>query len=267
MDILGEVMERAGGDPNVLGVVLTGSQARGMAGPWSDVDVTVVVEVQDEPWRHDTRTSRLDEVVCTVDGLADTSVHWRRYGFRGAKVLLDRLGGGIAELVGRQATLSGAEAAAHAREMLGAYVNQVYRAVKSYRNGDEDAGRLDAAESVAWLLECVFAMHGRLRPYNKYLQWELDSFPLPGGWNAALRPGAVAGAAISLFGDVEGLARERGHGDVLDGWGTDIDLIRAFRMAETSALGIVACSRLPGDEPAPHSMPGTDQAVVPHPSS
>ncbi|MET7393319.1 nucleotidyltransferase domain-containing protein [Dactylosporangium sp. NPDC005572] len=231
--MIGAVMERARADAGVLGVVLTGSQARGTAGPRSDVDVTVVVSGQGEPWRHDTRTGGLDEVVCTVDGLADTSVHWRRYGFRGAKVLLDRLGGGIAELVGRQATLTGAEAAAHARATLDAYVNQVYRAVKSYRDGDVDAGRLDAAESVAWLLECVFAMHGRLRPYNKYLQWELDTFPLPGGWTAALRPGAVAGAGVGLFADVEGLARERGHGDVLDGWGSDIGLIRTFRMRPT----------------------------------
>jgi hypothetical protein len=226
VDVLEEVLSRAGADSGVLGVVLTGSRARGLESEWSDYDVTVVVAGQDEPWRHPIRTRTLDQVVCTAEALADTSVHWPRYGFRGAKVLLDRLDGGIAALVEKQATPTGEEAAALARDNLDAYVNQLYRAVKSRREGAVEAARLDEMESVPWLLETVFALHGRLRPYNKYLGWELDTFPLPGGWNAALRPQNVAGGALRLFAEVEVLARRRGHGDVLDGWGDDVRLIR-----------------------------------------
>lgn len=131
MDVLEQVLARAAADPGVLGVILTGSRARGTETVRSDYDVTIVVADQAQPWRHNTRTGRLDEVVATVAALADTSVHWQRYSYRGAKVLVDRLDGGIAQLVDRQARLSAKEAARRARTNLDAYVNQLYRCVKS----------------------------------------------------------------------------------------------------------------------------------------
>ncbi|SNY33569.1 nucleotidyltransferase domain-containing protein [Paractinoplanes atraurantiacus] len=227
MDILGQVLARVGADPNVRGVILTGSRARGLETARSDYDVTVVVAAQDRPWRHDTRTAVLDEVVGTVEALADTSVHWNRYSYRGARVLLDRLDGGIAELVARQATFSPEEAREHARDNLDNYINQLYRCVKSRRDGFADAAGLDEVESLPWMLETVFALHGRLRPYNKYLAWELERFPLPEPWNTALRPDRVGTAALRLFPEVEALARRLGHGEEIDSWGSDIGLIRA----------------------------------------
>ena len=228
MDILDQVLARATADPGVRGVILSGSRARGTENARSDYDVTIVVAEQAQPWRHSARSGTLDEVVCTVEALADTSVHWQRYAYCGAKVLLDRLNGGVAELVDRQATFTVEEAARHARTNLDAYVNQLYRCVKSRRDGFADAALLDEMESLPWLLETVFALHGRLRPYNKYLRWELERFPLPDRWNAALMPDRVRTASLRLFPAVEALARRRGHADVLAEWGSDIELIRAF---------------------------------------
>ncbi|MEU7874805.1 nucleotidyltransferase domain-containing protein [Dactylosporangium sp. NPDC049140] len=228
MEILERVLARADIDPVVRGVILTGSRARGMATAWSDYDVVIVVAEQTVPWRHTMRTAELDEVVYTLEALADTSLHWQRYAFRGAQVLLDRLDGGIAQLVDRQANPSQEEAVQQARAALDGYINQLYRAVKSHRDGCVEAAYLDEAESVPWLLETVFALHGRLRPYNKYLQWELEHFPLPGDWNAALMPTRVFAQASGLFPAVEALARHHGHADVLDAWGSDIELIRTF---------------------------------------
>src|SRR3954468_6129368 len=119
-------MARAAADLGVRGVILSGSRARGPQADLSDDGVTIVVAEQAQPWRHDTRTDTLDEVICTVEALADTSVHWQRYAYRGAKVLLGRLNGGIAELVDRQATLSVEEATRRARTSLDAYLNQLY---------------------------------------------------------------------------------------------------------------------------------------------
>ncbi|MFI5914040.1 nucleotidyltransferase domain-containing protein [Dactylosporangium sp. NPDC051541] len=226
MDVLAAVLRRAEADPGVLGVILTGSHARGLATEHSDVDVTVVVAEQATPWRHASRTAVLDEVVCTAAALGDTSVQWARYGYRGAQVLLDRLDGGIAALVERQATLTPEEAAARGRAALDAYLNQRYRAAKNQRAGAVAAARLDAAECVPWLLETVFALHGRLRPYNAYLRWELDTYPLPDPWRRTLRPERVA--VEEHFAAVEALARARGHADVLAGWGEDLGLIRSF---------------------------------------
>jgi predicted nucleotidyltransferase len=244
MEILERVLARADNDPAVRGVILTGSHARGMATAWSDYDVVVVVAEQSVPWQHTMRTAELDEIVYTLAALADTSLHWQRYAFRGAQVLLDRLDGGIARLVDRQANPSAEEAAERARAALDAYVNQLYRAVKSHRDGRVEAAYLDEAESVPWLLETVFALHGRLRPYNKYLQWELEHFPLPGDWNAALTPARVFAQASGLFPAVEALARHHGHADVLDAWGSDLELIRAFAAGPGSRpLGISRAGR------------------------
>ncbi|GIF20072.1 hypothetical protein BJ973_002022 [Actinoplanes tereljensis] len=210
---------------DVLGAVLTGSRARGTATDHSDLDLVVVVAEQSTPWRHDVRTAALDQVTCTVEALADTSTTWQRYAYRGAQVLLDRLDGQITALVERQATPTAAEAAEWARAGLDAYVNQLYRAVKSRRDGFPEAARLDEMESIPWLLATVFALHGRLRPYNKYLDWELATYPLSPFWTAELQPAKVAGGALRLFPAVAELARERGHGDVLDAWGFDLALI------------------------------------------
>lgn len=227
MRVLDDAVQRAAADSNVVGLVLTGSQARGTTTVHSDHDLVVVVADQATPWRHDVRSADLDEAVCTVAALADTSTLWQRYAYRGARVLLDRLDGQVVDLVERQATPTADEAAEWSRSGLDAYLNQLYRAVKSRRDGSPDVAQLDEMESVPWLLSTVFALHGRLRPYNKYLGWELQTYPLSPFWTAELQPARVVTGALRLFPAVSDLARERGHGAVLDGWGDDIALIGA----------------------------------------
>src|SRR4051812_34108080 len=83
-----DLLRRAHADPAVLGLVLSGSQARGLAGPYSDFDVFVVVEERGGAWQRTVRTAALDEIVTTRAELADTTQLWSRYSFRGAQVLL-----------------------------------------------------------------------------------------------------------------------------------------------------------------------------------
>lgn len=225
MNVFDDLVARTEADSAVVGLVLTGSQARGMATPYSDFDAYVVVRERGAQWSRTRRTAELDEVVCTVDELADTSDIWQRYAYRGAQVLLDRLDGGVAELVNRQATPTEAEAMAWAREGLDGYINFAYRSAKSRRDGNDIAAELDEKESMSWLLTTVFALHGRLRPYNKYLRWELETHPLAEPWTARSFPTRVLRDPIGLFPDVERLARQRGLGDVVDAWGDDLTLL------------------------------------------
>lgn len=221
-----DLVRRAEADPAVLGLVLSGSHARGMATAYSDFDVFVIVRDRGGQWTQFRRTPELDEIVCTLADLADTSPAARRYAFRGAQVLLDRLGGQIGELVEAQATPTEAEATAWARRGLDGYVNQIYRAAKNRRDGQLVQARLDEMESVFWFLMTLFALHGRVRPYNKYLVWELETYPLGEPWNARTLPQKLADNPSGLFPDLERLARECGHGDVLDAWGDDLNLLR-----------------------------------------
>lgn len=227
-----DLLRRAHADPAVLGLVLSGSQARGLAGPYSDHDVYVIVESRGGAWQRTVRSAALDEIVMTRAELADTSLLWPRYSFRGARLLLDRLptggapSGGIAELVRAQATPTPAECDSWLRDdALGGYLNLAYRAAKSRRDGHHEAARLDEWESVAYFLTSLFALHGRLRPYNKYLRWELTTYPLGGVWTADALLSRLGVEPAAFFPDLAALARARGYGDILDSWGDELSLL------------------------------------------
>ena len=122
-------------------------------------------------------------------------------------------------------------------DRLDGWINFAYRALKSDRDGRALEARLDAAESVPWLLDVVFAIAGRVRPYNKYLPWELRTHPVD-GWPADELLGLVE---RSLDGDVAAVREtfprvraacaaydaQRGHTrttDMIDGWSSELDL-------------------------------------------
>jgi len=70
-----------------------------------------------------------------------------------------------------------------------------------------------------------------VRPYNKWLCWELEQHPLT--WNDLPRLErivATGGLADqqALFRDAEALARKRGLGAVIDGWEPDVARLRGL---------------------------------------
>ncbi|MER5479332.1 hypothetical protein ABT026_20530 [Streptomyces sp. NPDC002734] len=234
-------VERAVADPAVVGLVLKGSQAHdGMVTPHSDHDLYVIVadDAVTAPTRlagH--RGAGLDLVVMTLTEFRAAAMPaWERYALARARVVWDRLDGGIARILAGLARLDADEASRASGEWLDAYVNSCYRSVKNHRNGRSLAARLDAADSMRFLLELLFALDGRPRPYNAYLEWELARYPLP-GWDASMLLPAVDGVSATgdvslqrrLFTLVEAAARRAGHGDVLDAWGADLALLRAGR--------------------------------------
>ncbi len=86
----------------------------------------------------------------------------------------------------------------------------------------------------------MFALDRRPRPYNKYLAWELDRFPLP-GWDARellatlgrITEAGDVDVRRELFGRVEAVAREAGHAATLDAWGEDLALMRPVAPVRT----------------------------------
>jgi predicted nucleotidyltransferase len=171
-------------DRSIIGLVLSGSAARGdMATQRSDVDVFVVRD--DRGGRETSHSAALDEIPISLADLEDVAPYRRgdwhfRWSFAYAQVLRDDTGGRIGEAVRRQATVDDVEQRAMLIEydQLDGYVNFAYRALKNHRDGRYLESRLDAAESLPWLLNVVFSLAGRIRPYNKYLSWELREHPL-----------------------------------------------------------------------------------------
>lgn len=244
-----DFVAHASASPDVVGLVLSGSHAReGMATAHSDHDVYVITA--DDPAGDRTatpaaliecrRSPALDVMPLSLSefrtrGLPGGTDAWDRYAFVHSQVLLDRLDGTITRLVQEKAVLDAPEAHHLAGSELDAYINSLYRSVKSHRDGRPAVAHLDAAESVPYLLTVVFALHQRVRPYNKYLLWELEHHPLGAAeWAAdAIFPQLrriVADGDLAtqraLFATVERAARQAGHASVLDSWGTDIDLLR-----------------------------------------
>jgi hypothetical protein len=233
--------DAAHGD-DLLGLVLSGSAGRGHATEHSDLDVVVVLTDEAASTRSSTHSPDVDEA---IDGWSElltvpafgTEDWWYRWTYAWAPVLLDRTDGELAAAVRRQATLSADEGDAVLidHDRLDGWVNFAYRTLKNDRDGRALETRLDAAESVPWLLDVVFTIEGRVRPYNKYLAWELREHPLD-GWRADELLGLVE---RTLDGDPSAVRETyrlvraactaydagRGHTRTLDmikGWGREL---------------------------------------------
>jgi predicted nucleotidyltransferase len=235
--------DHAGG---LLGMVLSGSVARGMATERSDLDVYVVLTDDAARMRHATKSQAVDEIPVPLSDLEDVPPFgsrgwWFRWSFAWAPTLLDRTGGRIPAAVRRQATLTPEEGVAVLvdHDRLDGWINYAYRALKAHRDNRPLEGRLDAAESMPWLLDVVFALAGRVRPYHKYLPWELREHPLP-DWPAdVLLPvlertlDGDPAAIRETFARVDSCCRAydaaRGHHrtrEIINGWGDEIALFR-----------------------------------------
>lgn len=222
--MLDELLERARADDNVVGVIHSGSRGRdAYVTEKSDWDAFVVVREERGEYESERGFGvEISEVTLAV--LADFP-DWARPALLSLHPVLDKTGE-VAEALRTATTVDPATAA----EPLDAYVNSYYRSAKNARVGLELASLLDAQESVRWWLEFVFAVHGRLRPYNKWLEWELREHPLAVEVDLArleriARSGALA-EQQALFRETEALAREHGHGATIDGWEPDVAWLR-----------------------------------------
>jgi len=223
--VLEELLERARTDENVVGVVHSGSRGRNAyVTEKSDWDAFVVVREARGDYESPERGLGVEVSEVTLAVLADPP-DWARPAFLSLVPQLDKTGE-VAAALAEAVRVDPAAAA----QPLDAYVNSYYRSAKNARVGLELASLLDAQESVRWWLEFAFAVHGRLRPYNKWLEWELREHPLPVELDLARlerisRTGDLA-EQQALFRETETLARERGHGETIDGWEPDVAWLR-----------------------------------------
>jgi hypothetical protein len=183
----------------------------------------------------------------TFEGLtrSDSPAAWDRPSYLFAELAFDKLDGGIAATLAAIGHLPPAEARATAADALDAYVNSYLRSLKNAAIGAKVGAHLDAAESIEPLLRFLFAIRGRIRPFNRHLRHALELEPLGDGWleaGALLErvEGIVASGApelqAPLFRDVERLARAEGHAGVVDSWEPDLNRLRAGRSWREAAV-------------------------------
>jgi hypothetical protein len=226
-----ELREVARVREDVVGLYVFGSRGRDfMVDEHSDWDVCVVLRSdaareafgREFPFEHG---APVEVVTATLDELRTESSEHVRYAGAHADVILDKTVGDLSHVVAELESLPEGIRAAVVREALDGYINQMYRSLRY-------ATRFDAVESIPSVLRTIFALENRVRPYNKYLEWELRNHPLA-DWDAdellPLLDRVLTGepaAQHELFNRVEPLARREGFGDVVDGWEPDVAWFR-----------------------------------------
>jgi hypothetical protein len=157
---------------------------------------------------------------------------WARYGYAHLKADIDKTGR-VQPMIDAKGCVPVGAAPSFIDASLDHLLNQLYRGLKCLRDGDPAASRLEAAEGIKPFLDAIFALHGRrLRPYYKYLSWELANLPLErlpfDGHTLTRRVADVLGtdgalALQALVADTHPLIRQAGHISVFDGWGEAMD--------------------------------------------
>lgn len=230
------LLEHARVTDDVLGVYLFGSRGRpdGLRDERSDWDAGVVL--RDEPAKEAfverwpfVHGSPVEVVAGALDELRTrgdygTDGEWARYLYVHVDLLLDKTGE-IAAILREKRSVPQDVRDGLIRDALGAYVNSTYRSLRHRMVGAGLGSRLDAAESLSPLLTFLYAVEGRVRPFNKYVETEPPAVAdLPERLTRVLEGDATAQHA--LFRDVERLARAHGYGDAIDEWEPDVAWLR-----------------------------------------
>lgn len=243
-----QLLHRAKDDPNIRAFWLGGSRAKGFATIHSDHDcMMIVADAALADYRdrfHQVAKSDLDCVVMTLGQIRAYGEWggpdaWDRYSFAHVTVDIDKTGE-LQALVDAKARVPAEARAGFIDASLDHYVNQVYRSLKNFRDGRPIAARLEAAESIRPLLDALFALHdGRLRPFHKYLEWELETWPLD---QLPWPPDVFLDKLLTILeisdrdlqramlDTVETLFRAAGHNRVFDDWGPSLPAMTSGRL-------------------------------------
>jgi len=242
-----ELVKQVKKDPNVLGLILGGSRGKGLVTKVSDYDVNLVVKnncmkkCEREYDRYDVKG--IDLVVYSLSvfnkyAAWGSSEVWDRYDFFQAKVLVDKTNGKIKKIATEKGRIPKSKIKSVVVSSLGGYLNSVFRSLKSHRDKSKLAARLEAIESILYFISALFALDGRLKPYHKYLEWELKKHPIKkwswGGIRTTnhltriLEKGDVK-TQLELLVIVEKTFRRYGYRQVFEDWKDELKWMKGFR--------------------------------------
>jgi len=241
-EVIQALIREAADDPDVIGLVLTGSRAIGATGPDSDYDVVFVVTDEAMARYEETKTFpprgiMLPSSVSTRDMWnesprslqLETIVAWMLPTWAEARILYDR-SGETERLFAPLRFMSAERAKSTVAGFYDDYLNGFFRSLKCWRRGNTLGGRLEAAQSADSLLHLLFALEQRWRPYSSRLIFHLHRL-VGQGW----QPGELEAFLLALISTgsptrqqvlmrrVAALLRERGFGHVYDEWEGQID--------------------------------------------
>jgi predicted nucleotidyltransferase len=247
------LLREAREDPQIVGLVLTGSRGKGFGSESSDFDVLLVVRPEAlETYRTRFTESEswpgFDSWVASLEELEPVAATWgdplaweilcnERYGFADVSVLVDKTGR-VQEVVEAKGGIPEESRLPIVSTALGAYTNSLYRSLKCLRDGNDLGARLEAADAIGHALTAMFALEGRHRPYYGYLAGELlvrplATFPLPTDELLAAIDTILATADTAtqqrLLAIIAALGRQAGCGEAFDEWGERYTWMQRYR--------------------------------------
>jgi len=177
-------LEKAKNDERIIGIILAGGRGKGASSENSDYDVILVTTDEGfEGVKKDyLKTEYIDSLPHAISEFRDYAktgnrTQYDKYTFTHNTALVDKTGE-IQKLVDEKGTLESDKVHKIAHDALGGYLNSLHRSLKNLRDGNMLAGHLDATETIPRILTFIFAVEERVRPFNKFLVWELENYPL-----------------------------------------------------------------------------------------
>lgn len=242
--VLTPLLETARADPATVGLILHVSRGAGLGDEKSDYDLIWVLtdpayerrvergeRLEETTFRHG---RKLIEIAYTCPRrLGDPTIPtWIIQGLATAQVLLDK-SGEVAAGLSALLTIPEEQARSTVPELFDGYLNGFYRSMKAGRRGNELGMRLQAAESLVYLIRALFALERRWPPFHDRVVSALDALASQ-GW----KPGELRDFLLAIMrtGDpqlqarledrVEALMRDRGYGQVVDAWDGEIERVK-----------------------------------------
>lgn len=183
-----QIFKEAHASSFIIGLIFGGS--RGKSAEFltenSDYDVVVIVanDAPDE-LKKSLKEYKTPGFEIWVKTLGEFKKHaswgsaeeWDRYNYTYNKAIIDKTGE-IQNIINEKGMLPKEVQREVIETALDDYINQVYRSAKYWRDGNTRAAYFDATESLPSLMTALYALEGRLKPYNKYFEWELKNYPL-----------------------------------------------------------------------------------------
>lgn len=226
-------LHRAKNDDRIIGIILVGGRGKGAFSENSDYDVMIVTTDEGfEGVKKDyPKTGYIDSLPYAISEFREyakigTRTQYDKYTFTRNTAIFDKTGE-IQKLINEKGTLESDKAQKIAHDALGGYLNSLHRSLKNFRDGNMLAGHLDAIETIPKILTFIFVIENRVRPFNKFLVWELENHPLTklpissSEFIAKIKniaQNADFETQKELLEIMRKLAMENGYTDEVDGW-------------------------------------------------
>jgi hypothetical protein len=231
--VIDAIRAEGAADPDVIGILLTGSRANGAVTAESDYDVIFIVSDETaarykrekrEPQRGGTLDSSIDTTDMQWHNSPQTLRSYNTFGADACRVIYDRTGE-VTALSEELSVMPKEQADEKASDSYGAYLNSMFRSLKCWRRSDELGARLNATQSVEHLLDALFALERLWRPFESRVYLHLNKLTGQAWQEDELRRDLLDLLTTTdprrqqeFARRVIALMDERGHGHVYEEW-------------------------------------------------